>query len=935
MTLILSNTSGMAASTVLTFLPGAASLPGGETNGLCVNAVDDDGDTEVNDGCSTIGQEPETQRCENANDDDDLDDAGLALTNDGCPLAGLDPEINNDCWDYINNDPLDDSKVNDGCPAGGSVQLESGGLCENNTNDDPRDDAAGGGQKVNDGCPAVGGAESGAACDDAVDSDADTKVNDGCYPFGFGGTEPEVNECAGSADEDLDGMPNDGCPALGGPPVGAVVGKVRTISSAAVGGNTACSTVQDRTIPLMSATTDNSLPSLITSLPPGSASTEGLLEAFRDDGNSDGSPQHVGRYPEHLNKLLDPDRIGDINGDGDEFDDVSGVLENPGASLTDLYGGVEPLRPLARYSGSVKAASEASLVEVLVFSPGALSSFPALTGLSSSALGYPVLIVVNDPTAPPGPGEVSDACTPSETRIVLWGKTRDNPCTAATPPCSNSDVPCTPCGDNAAINNPSANDPPTGTCLSSPTYEANCVRYGNPAAAQHYFYVYQQSQRDYDGDGIENSLDTCPLTSTPLYDPRVSGGPNDSDQDRVPGGGPAGGCDPASGTSNNNIDGDNAADGGQWLNTPDNCPLIVNGDQKESEAHQPYSVAAPRGGSKTDGMGDACDPQPTVANGHFHTNWKLVPKCIGATDTDGDGFCDSTETTLGSCSANPCTGYTGAGCPNCAASSTPEDVSLVRSMMLTNIGSGGTTAAPGQVGEPAQVCNDGLDNDLDTRFDMQDGGGGQAFAWTNGVLGISGCASIDTDGDGYTEGAEAMEYHSEWTSAHCGEAVGSGGADNDGDGRVNDGCPPVGATVETQCDESPGAANDNDGDTVLNDGCPPAHPASGLGQFDPCGSAPTSAPFNVPVGWPADLVGTGFSTNKIDLTDMGSFFSPVSRWNVNHTDAGYDRRWDLVPGPASSGGVWIGSQDLGSLINVAPPMLGGVTAFNGPLCPWP
>jgi formylglycine-generating enzyme required for sulfatase activity len=46
--------------------------------------------------------------------------------------------------------------------------------------------------------------------------------------------------------------------------------------------------------------------------------------------------------------------------------------------------------------------------------------------------------------------------------------------------------------------------------------------------------------------------------------------------------------------------------------------------------------------------------------------------------------------------------------------------------------------------------------------------------------------------------------------------------DDNGDGRVNEGCPQVGATAETTCNEAPGAAvnNDSGDDSRINDGCP-------------------------------------------------------------------------------------------------------------------
>jgi hypothetical protein len=65
--------------------------------------------------------------------------------------------------------------------------------------------------KVNDGCPASGAAESGANCDNATDNDGDTLVNDGCPALG----DPNVPSPPGSDnDQDEDGDPNvaDNCP---------------------------------------------------------------------------------------------------------------------------------------------------------------------------------------------------------------------------------------------------------------------------------------------------------------------------------------------------------------------------------------------------------------------------------------------------------------------------------------------------------------------------------------------------------------------------------------------------------------------------------------------------------------------------------------------------------------------------------------------------
>jgi hypothetical protein len=86
------------------------------------------------------------------------------------------------------------------------LQPETGAACSNAVDDDA--DGA-----VNDGCPANGLDEIGTACHNAVDDDGDGDVNDGCSHF-F--SAESGAECANSADDDGDGVVNDGCPR-GGP----------------------------------------------------------------------------------------------------------------------------------------------------------------------------------------------------------------------------------------------------------------------------------------------------------------------------------------------------------------------------------------------------------------------------------------------------------------------------------------------------------------------------------------------------------------------------------------------------------------------------------------------------------------------------------------------------------------------------------------------
>ena len=191
---------------------------------------------------------------------------------------------------------------------------------------------------------------------------------------------------------------------------------------------------------------------------------------------------------------------------------------------------------------------------------------------------------------------------------------------------------------------------------------------------QVFTYLYENwvmSLRDKDGDGRENSFDTCPNSSD---GPGVApfSGATEFDQD---GDGLYNSCDADPGFTGGgtvpcqtppppaptptpvipdpctahvaSVD----ADSDFFDNRQDNCPLNANGldtdngawdNQKESELGVvSYAAVAPDGGPKTDGMGDACEAgaDDTLANGEFQVRGVVTPKCIGGTDADKDGYC--------------------------------------------------------------------------------------------------------------------------------------------------------------------------------------------------------------------------------------------------------------------------------------------------------
>jgi hypothetical protein len=163
------------------------------------------------------------------------------------------------------------------------------------------------------------------------------------------------------------------------------------------------------------------------------------------------------------------------------------------------------------------------------------------------------------------------------------------------------------------------------------------TRYTTPAAGTAGYGQWSFSNRDADGDGIDNTNDVCPFADNTGID---------ADNDRLDSA-----CDPTPGLTNFDPDGDG------FFTLADNCPLHANGAPNalaEAERQQAYSVAAPDGGTRADGIGDPCDPNPTSAvnQGDFTDNLILIPKCIAGTDADADGYCveqdpDDTDDAVG------------------------------------------------------------------------------------------------------------------------------------------------------------------------------------------------------------------------------------------------------------------------------------------------
>jgi hypothetical protein len=256
--------------------------------------------------------------------------------------------------------------------------------------------------------------------------------------------------------------------------------------------------------------------------------------------------------------------------------------------LNTMYPGITPL---SRSYGQTSVAGTPMSMNQVVFEPGTV--LPGLPAFDAS-LGYGVVSVLNDPTAEPQPGAITDFCTPVANATTVFGITKDNPDT--------------------------------------PADESGYVGRTNPTVCGDYtFIAFSRSQGDADGDNIENDLDTCPFTVNE-GDPRVagSGDPDNDGIDNV--------CDPTPDEANTDHDGD------VYLNRGDNCPLVNNPDNADSDG---------------DRIGDACDTEgngPDTPDGDPIDAWlEVVVTIWSPEDQDCDGFDDYVEAYIGTDPLDDCT----------------------------------------------------------------------------------------------------------------------------------------------------------------------------------------------------------------------------------------------------------------------------------------
>jgi len=721
-------------------------------------------------------------------------------------------------------------------------------------------------------------------CSNNTDDDADTLINDGCPASGA--PEATCNEAAcvdadgfanalppywdlPTCDNDNDGFINDGCPKLAKDDdttdaAETTAGRRVNDGCPAVGGTSEkgnwCGTGSGDSVDQDGDTTPDDGCGSNPVVGPISEAGDHCANDVDDDGDTtvnDGCDK-VGTIAESGPQCIDPEVSSDIN-----LPDYLEYYPHFLNLMLDPDGASGPLLPLvprARFAGQGIVSTSTMLIEVVILSPGQIAQLPSIKAQMVPGLGYAILTLLNNPIdQQEQPGAVSDFCTSLQSITKLYGTTKAGGAYGVA-------------GGLVSQTNPAANT-------------------GILATNTHLNRTYSQSERDFDGDGWENDMDPCFYIPNPGWDPRnygtcATGGTKagDTDCDGLPDV-----CDPAPAVNNPDQDGDG------YNNQQDICPLVADGlalgaqNQLDSDGLIENDDLGP----KPDSIGNACD------------------------DSDNDGKEDGSAVAPGTAGSGNCRD----GIDNADGDGLPDmlDPQCLNWTDKGEIAAGGRTQAQISGTNPgtglyyhampwAPVCvGAGLDADGDTYCDATECVGTYPGACTSGLVSDPAVqasvpesyvidASIsaqqcdnagDEDGDTRVNDgcpvkaitpeddscADALDENTQ-SPNHEGdaaadlvndgcpakgapEALCGNAIDDDGDTNVNDGCPAVNNPEKPDCVDT----IDNDGDTYVNDGCPLKGTTA---EADKAGAVPAgNAPQSCSDGIDNDL------DTSIDAADTG------------------------------------------------------------------